>query len=151
MSDTQKSFDELLAEYNQKLMESIINSVNSYTNDPNNAGANSATAARNAVTSPPMFVPPPDWAAYVPNSHWESPDELKKRVHGVFHDSTPPAKLKAKCWICQKEISPFQHWDFMKNKNIIELRCCKREQKIELLDSEIEKSNAQGVFWAFMT
>lgn len=67
-----------------------------------------------------------------------------------YNDYDKTEKLKAKCWICQKDISVHQMYNFMTAKEKITISCCQKEQVIELTEKQIKDTNAQGVYWAFM-
>jgi hypothetical protein len=88
---------------------------------------------------------------------WTSHSSLEEfTVNGTsdnkmfYNDYDKTEKLKAKCWICQKDISVHQMYNFVTAKEKITISCCQKEQVVELTEKQIKETNAQGVYWAFM-
>lgn len=67
-----------------------------------------------------------------------------------YNDYDKTEKLKAKCWICQKDAKVHQIYNFVTAKEKVTISCCQKEQVVELTEKQIKETNAQGVYWAFM-
>lgn len=71
-------------------------------------------------------------------------------MFGEWGESNKSTKLLCRCWVCQKDISPYQLYDFTTGKEKVKMNCCGREEEILLSEEEIKKSNESGVYQAFM-
>lgn len=82
------------------------------------------------------------------------PKELDRATgEGMFEgwgESAKGTKLLCRCWVCQKDINPYQLYDFTTGKEKIKMNCCGREEEIQLTEEEIKKSNESGYYQAFM-
>ena len=58
--------------------------------------------------------------------------------------------LKCKCWICQKEFTPVQRYDYSSQKTHISMEHCGKSASIFLTAKEIEDNNSSGFYQAFL-
>lgn len=70
--------------------------------------------------------------------------------YGNDNNEPPDNVLKVRCWVCQKDVTPFQQYDFENAKYKITMRCCDRNETISLTLPEIHGNNASGIYQAFL-
>ena len=61
-----------------------------------------------------------------------------------------PTVLKARCYICDKDIKSYQYWDFQQSKYKVVMKCCSKEECKFLTEEEIKTVNDQGHWIAFL-
>lgn len=67
-----------------------------------------------------------------------------------YGDPYKTEDLKCKCYVCAKEISPSQRWDYNVNMYNITMKCCGREEVVKLTEDQIKRNNQSGFYFAFM-
>ena len=61
-----------------------------------------------------------------------------------------PTKLITKCWVCAKEFTPKQFYDYSNSNYKITFEHCGKSQELTMTEAEIKKNNESGHYYAFM-
>lgn len=85
-------------------------------------------------------------------NYFDNEHTLVNRDAMMMYDD-PVAKngpLKCKCYVCEKEIKPYQNYHYGKCKYEVTMKCCGREETVLLSEEQIKLNNETGFYFAFM-
>jgi len=91
----------------------------------------------------------------------DSDDDIVLKIRGlasqifgednhVYYDAYKTDNLKCKCYVCEKEITPTQTWEYASLVYRISMKCCAREETVKLTEAQIKLNNETGFYFAFM-
>jgi hypothetical protein len=88
---------------------------------------------------------------------WQYAGEGNPNTNMIYDDSynsyrSSSERLKAKCWICMKElnVSQYTDWESSGKKYKCEMECCGRKETVSLTEEQIKTVNNDGYWLAFM-